>query len=322
MSDDRTAAATISRRPLKVGLFLPFAEQQHDGKSPRWSDFATLATLAEDIGFDSLWVPDHLLFRFEGQPTRGPWECWTVLSALAAVTRRVQLGTAVTCTGFRNPALIAKMAETVDDISDGRLILGLGAGYMEGEYRAFGFPYDRRVGRFEEAFTIIRTLLREGEIDFEGQYYQARDCELRPRGPRNGQIPLLIGSSGARMLGLAARFADAWNGWLIFGRSQPDAVRPFRETVDAACRAAGRDPATLARTFGVLASPTGLTTPPRGSARPDAAVTPIVGSPAEMAETLRGFAREGVSELQVYLNPTSPAGVEAFGPVLAELDRG
>ena len=322
MSAVRAPIVPSSHRPLRVGLFLPFAEQQHDGNSPRWSDFATIAALAEDVGFDSLWVPDHLLFRFEGQATRGLWDCWSVLSALAAVTRRVQLGTVVVCTGFRNPALLAKMAETVDDISGGRLILGLGAGYLESEFRAFGFPYDRRVGRFEEALTIVRTLLREGQIDFEGRYYQARDCELRPRGPRNGQIPILIGAAGERMLGLAARHADIWNGWLIFGRSQPDGVAPFREAVDAACRAVGRDPTTLARTFGVLAAPTGLTTPPRGSAHPDARVTPIVGSPVEMAETLRGFAREGVSEVQVYLNPTSPAGVEAFAPVLAELDRG
>jgi probable F420-dependent oxidoreductase len=319
---DAHVADPARRRPLKVGLFLPFAEQQHDGSSPRWSDFATLARLAEDVGFDSLWMPDHLLFRFEGQATRGPWECWSVLSALAAVTRRITLGTVVVCTSFRNPALLAKMAETVDEISGGRLILGLGAGYLEAEYNAFGFPYDHRVGRFEEALTIIHTLLRTGEIDFDGRFYQARDCELRPRGPRNGQIPILIGSTGERMLGLVARYADIWNGWLIFGRSQPDGVVPFRESVDAACHAAGRDPATLARTFGVLAAPTGLTTPPRGSARPDAPVTPITGSPAEMAETLRGFAREGVSEVQVYLNPTSPAGVEAFAPVLAELDRG
>ncbi len=313
--------AAPRHRPLKVGLFLPFAEQQHDGHNPRWPDFARLATLAEDVGFDSVWLPDHLLFRFEGQATRGPWECWSVLSALAAVTKRVTLGTVVVCTGFRNPALLAKMAETVDDISGGRLVLGLGAGYLESEYRAYGYPYDHRVGRFEEALTIIRTLLREGNIDFDGSYYQARDCEMRPRGPRNGQIPILIGTTGQRMLRLAARHADIWNGWLVFGKSQPESVAPFRETVDAACRAAGRDPATLARTFGVLASPLGRTTPPRGSARPDAAVTPIVGSPAEMAETLRGFAREGVSEVQVYLNPTSPHGVEAFAPVLAALDR-
>lgn len=322
MSVDRATAVSPGRRPLKVGLFMTLGEWLLDGSKSRWSDFVTLTTLAEDVGFDSVWMPDHLLYRNEEQETRGPWECWSILSALAGVTRRVELGTLVICTAFRSPALLAKMAATVDEISDGRLILGLGAGYMEPEFRAFGLPYDHRVGRFEEALTIIRTLLRAGAIDFDGQYYQARDSELRPRGPRNGQIPILIGTMGERMLGLTARYADQWNGWLIYGRSQPDAMAPYREKVDAACRAAGRDPATLTRTMSVLAAPTGLTAPPSGIARADPTFAPIIGSPAEMAETLRGFAHEGVSEVQVYVNPMSPAGLEAFAPVLAELDRG
>src|SRR5262249_11819737 len=155
-----------TKRPLKVGLFLPFAENMIDGKSPRWSDLVSMAQCAEDVGFDSLWLGDHLVIRSDqpipwasGAKNIGTWECWSVLSALAAVTRRVELGPLVTCTGFRNPALIARMADTVDEISGGRLILGLGAGYHEPEYRAFGYPYDHRASRFAEALTIIHTLL-------------------------------------------------------------------------------------------------------------------------------------------------------------------
>ena len=118
-----------------------------------------------------------------GRTGEGPWECWSVLSAVAAITTRVEIGPLVLCTAFRNPGLIAKMAATVDEISGGRLILGLGAGWHEPEYSAFGFPFDHRVGRFKEAYTIIRALLREGEIDFEGKFFTLRDCEIRPARP-------------------------------------------------------------------------------------------------------------------------------------------
>src|SRR3712207_2979464 len=165
-------------RPLKVGLHLPETE-----RIAPWSDLAAMCRLAEDVGFDSIWVPDHLLYFFPGEEPRGPWECWSILSAVAAVTHRVEIGPLVLCTNFRNPALIAKMADTVDEISGGRLILGLGAGWHEPEYRAFGFPFDHRASRFEEGIRIIHGLLRDGRVDFSGRYYQAQECELRPRGP-------------------------------------------------------------------------------------------------------------------------------------------
>ncbi|HKM73588.1 MAG TPA: LLM class flavin-dependent oxidoreductase [Stellaceae bacterium] len=174
-------------RPLKVGLLLSVAE---GSAGERWANLKAMARHAEAAGFDSLWIADHMSVPVSpGEPERGRWECWSILAALAAVTERVELGTLVTCTSFRNPALLAKMADTVEEISDGRLILGLGAGYYEPEYRAFGFPFDHRVGRFEEALQIVYGLLRRGTIDFNGQYYQARDCELTPRGPRPGGLP-------------------------------------------------------------------------------------------------------------------------------------
>ena len=170
-----------------------------------------MARRAEEVGFDSFWLPDHLLFRFPQVHQQGAWDAWSLLAALAATTRTLEIGPLVACSSFRNPALIAKMADTIDEISGGRLILGLGAGWHEPEYAAFGFPYDHRVSRFEEALQIITALLRTGQVDFQGDYYSARDCELRPRGPRPEGPPILVGGSGQRMLRLAARYADAWN---------------------------------------------------------------------------------------------------------------
>lgn len=310
----------VTREELKVGLVLPLGERRMDGATPRWSDLQTMAQLAEQIGADSLWLPDHLLFTADGTVT-GQWECWSVLTALAAVTRRVELGTMVLATTFRNPALLAKMVDTVEEISQGRVILGIGAGWNEFEYGAFGYPFDYRASRFEEALTIIRTLLREGAIDFAGRFYQARECELRPRGPRAGGPPILIGTRGERMLRLTAQYADLWNVWLAFGRNQPADIAPLRETVDAACTAVGRDPTTLGRTAAVMVDPFNSGRPPVIQVRSGIAPEPISGSPEAIAERLAAFKAEGISHLQVHLHPNTPAGVEAFAPVLAALRR-
>src|SRR5688572_28655041 len=201
-----------------------------------------MARLIEDAGFDSIWTGDHLLYRDERRGSRGPWEAWSVLAAVAATTSRVELGPLVAATSFHNPAMIAKKAATIDEISDGRLIIGLGAGWHETEYRAFGFPFDHRVSRFEEAYTIIRTLLREGEIDFDGRFYQARDCVLAPRGPRPSGPPLMVGSIGERMLSITAPDVDLWNAWYDWFGNQPEGLVPLNASVDAAARDAGRDP--------------------------------------------------------------------------------
>ncbi len=312
---------SASAAPLKIGVHLPFSERQMQGATPRWQDIATLARRAEEVGFDSIWIADHLLFRFAGIESRGGWECLSLLAALAASTSRVELGTLVVCTGFRNPALLAKIADTIEEISGGRLILGIGAGYHEPEYRAFGYPYDHRVSRFEEAVRIISGLLKTGQVDFAGQFYQARECELRPRGPRAGGPPLMIGTKGARMLRLTARYADLWNGWVAFDTSRPSAVPPLREAVDAACREVGRDPATLGRTLTVLVDFVGTPDLPVRLIRPDSAPEPIVGSPAEIARALRAFTAEGITHIQVALQPNNLAGIERFAPVLEELRR-
>ncbi len=310
---------SIRRRPLKIGLFLPLWEDRTSGVVPPWTEILARAKAAEAVGFDSLWVPDHLFFRFPETEPGGVWEGWSVLAALAAVTERVELGQLVTCSAFRNPALLAKMADTVDEISGGRLTLGLGAGWHEPEFQAFGYPFDRRVSRFEEAVTIIHGLLKHGQIDFGGTYYQARDCELRPRGPRPIGPPIMIGGSGPRMLGLTARFADSWS--RDFDKVNPELV-PFSPEdlatwgprVDAACIGVGRDPATLERTAAMLVD---LPIAP-GRERWDA----LSGSPEALAEGLRGYARAGFSHVQIWLEPATITGIEAFVQVLELLDSG
>jgi alkanesulfonate monooxygenase SsuD/methylene tetrahydromethanopterin reductase-like flavin-dependent oxidoreductase (luciferase family) len=307
------------RRPLKVGVIGPTFEGEWGGATARWSDFVDFARLAEDIGFDSLWVADHLLFRADDGSTSGTWECCSLLTALAAVTHRVQLGSLVLCTGFRNPALLAKMADTIEEISGGRLILGLGAGWNEPEYRAFGYPFDHRVDRFEEALQIICPLLREGYVDFSGTYYEARDCELRPRGPRPTGPTIMIGTARPRMLRLTARYADLWNVMITAEhgtRNRLDRVPLVRAAVDAACLAEGRDPATLARSTGVL-----IHTIPEAPMSTDA-FTPLRGTPEKVAEVLRAYATEGFDHVQLWIEPLTLAGIAAFAPVLELLDRG
>lgn len=306
-------------RPLKVGIGLPDAEGQMAGGTARWADLLAMAQRAEAVGFDSIWVEDHLLFRLGDTPTEGPWECWTLLSALAASTSRVEIGPLVACTSFRNPALLAKMADTLDEISGGRLILGLGAGWHEPEYRAFGFPFDHRVSRFEEALKIVHGLLRDGQVDFEGRYYQARECELRPRGPRPNGPPILLGTTGPRMLRLTAQYADMWNTYFTRHENRPEGVAPLRELVDSACIEMDRDPATLERTCAVLV---GFDRCFSGASSANPGGTPpLTGSPEEIAAALRGFAAEGISHVQVWLEPNTLAGIESFAPVLELLDR-
>jgi probable F420-dependent oxidoreductase len=303
------------RRPLKVGIQLPEVE-----RVVRWPELLDMARAAEEVGFDSLWVGDHLLYRDEDLPPRGPWEAWSVLAALAAVTDKVELGPLVASVSFLNPAMLAKKASTIDEISEGRLILGLGAGWNEPEYRAFGFPFDHRVDRFEEAFAIIRGLLREGAVDFVGRYHQARDCLLLPPPRRPNGPPIMVGTQGPRMLELAAAHADAWNTWFSWYGNRPEGLASLRGKVDAACESVGRDPATLERTVAVLVQVGEGDVAQRGG--PVEERSPIRGSAEEMAEALRAFSAEGISHVQIVVEPITVASIESLGPVLAELDAG
>jgi probable F420-dependent oxidoreductase len=299
-------------RPLRVGVQLPEVERE-----VRWPELRDMAVAAERVGFDSIWVGDHLLYQGDDLPPRGPWEAWSLLAALAAVTERVELGPLVASASFYNPAVLAKKAATIDEISGGRLILGLGAGWNEAEYRAFGFPFDHRVDRFEEALTIIRTLLREGEVDFEGRYHRARRCRLIPRGPRPQGPPILIGTTGPRMLRLAASHADGWNAWFSWYGNRPEGLAPLVAKVDEACAAVGRDQSTLERTVAVLVK-VGEGEPTRRAGRFPTPV-PVRGEPDELGEALRGFAAEGIGHVQLVLDPITVGSIEHLEPALAAL---
>ncbi len=307
------------QRPFKIGLFVPHFEQPWSGRGPRWAEIAAMARSAEAVGFDSFWLPDHLLFRFEHVNQQGAGDVWSLLAALAATTERMEIAPLVACTSFRNPALIAKMADTIDEISGGRFILGLGAGWHKPEYDAFGFPYDHRVSRFEEALQIIVPLLRTGHVDFEGRFYSARDCELRPRGPRPAGPPILVGAGGERMLRLTARYADAWN---ADRQNDVPALQALNARVDAACHGVGRDPNTLARVIGIqvdLLNESRQATQPRQFVM---APWPLTGTPEELAAQIRAYTATRVSHMMIWIDPVSVAGIEAFAPVLEALDRG
>lgn len=303
------------QRPLKVGLQLPEAE-----RVVPWREMMAMARLAEDVGFDSLWVGDHLLYRRPGEPPRAPWEAWSLLSALAAVTSRVELGPFVACALFHNPAMLAKKAATIDEISGGRLVLGLGAGWHEPEFTAYGFPFDHRVSRFEEAFTIVRTLLQDGEIDFSGRYYTARECVLVPRGPRPEGPPLMVGSLGDRMLRITLPHVRYWNAWYADFGNDWRQLPAILERLDRACQAVGRDPASIERSVAVLIALPGATG--RWSVDPaDDRAVPVRGTSEQIAEELRAFARVGMSHVQLVLDPITLESIEAMAPVLELLDR-
>ncbi len=307
---------------LKVGLLLPHAEGRYGGQTAGWTELKAMAQLAEQVGFDAVWTIDHFaLDPAPGSSTPiGVWECWTLLAALAAVTERVELGPLVTPTSFRNPALLAKMVETIDEISGGRVVLGLGAGWVEREYRMLGLPFDHRVSRFEEALQIIHGLLRNGQVNQQGRYSSAEQCTLAPRGPRPQGAPIIIGSDGPRMLNLAARYADGWNAFFSRTGNTPEGVKPLLAKVDAACLEVGRDPATMRRSIAVFTAYDlpGAVGFPGAVTNPDA--TPAVrGTPQEIAARLREFADVGIDEVQIYLDPMVPAAVEAFAPALEAL---
>jgi alkanesulfonate monooxygenase SsuD/methylene tetrahydromethanopterin reductase-like flavin-dependent oxidoreductase (luciferase family) len=288
------------------------------GGGPGGRGCGRLAELAEAVGFDALFVPDHLVIGespYWGIPageSRGTWEAWTLVGALAAQTRRVALGTFVLGGGFRNPGLLAKMAATADEVSGGRLILGLGCGSHPPEYRAFGYPYDHRVDRFEEALQIIVPLLREGRADLAGRYHEARACELIPRGPRRSGPPVWIAAYQPRMMRLAARWGDAFvTAW------HPDrgaAEGPLAH-IDAACAEVGRAPSTLGRAVGVIVRP-------GNEPRPPLPMGTLGGSPSEIAAGLLAFHAAGVGHVVCMLDPRDATGVERFAPVIELVRRG
>jgi alkanesulfonate monooxygenase SsuD/methylene tetrahydromethanopterin reductase-like flavin-dependent oxidoreductase (luciferase family) len=300
-------------RSIELGLVLPMEGSWTDGSTPRWPEIRDLAIRAEEIGFDTVWVPDELLWRRPNAPDRGWWECISMTGAVAAATSRVKVGTWIMSALHRNPGITAKAAETLDEISGGRFVFGLGSGHAGRQAHAFGLPEDHVFGRFEEAVQIIVPLLRAGRADFEGTYHAARNLEQRPVGPRPGRIPIMIGAGGPKMLGLAARHGDVWS-WYVEERSELSEFAPRVAALEAACLEIDRDPASIGRSAGIIVEPTDIT----GAA--EALATPISGSAEEIADGLRAFHAGGFTQIEILLWPRTLPALEAMAPVLELLD--
>ncbi|HSJ50104.1 MAG TPA: LLM class flavin-dependent oxidoreductase [Actinomycetota bacterium] len=298
-------------RPLRVGIQLPEVEHV-----VRWPEIVSIARAAEESGFDSVWAGDHLLYRGDGRPERGPWDVWSTLAGLAAVTRRVTLGPLVACLAFHPPGVLARMAAAVDEISGGRFVLGVGAGWNRAEFEAFGLPYDRRVERFAEAFTVVTALLRGDRVTLDGRFTRVRDAVLLP--PPERRVPVVIGSTGERVLGLALPHVDAWNTWYDLYGNTPEGFERDNATVSAVARRVGRDPAEIERSACVFVAIDRF-----AGGRPiteDA--PPVEGPPAAIASHLRDLADAGADEAILVVKPPTEESVRALGGVLARLDRG
>ena len=306
---------TPASRQMGLGLMVPIFENSAFGGTPGFTDMLEIVRAADEVGFDTVWFADHFsAVTPAGEPGRGVWECFTTMAGLAAATSDLEigLGTLVACTGFRNPGLLAKTAETLDEISGGRFILGLGAGWHEPEYDMFGMPFDHRASRFEESIAIVTDLLRTGVSDRRhGRFFQSEDAFSRPRGPRGatGGAPVLVGTSGERMLEITARYAEAWN---TVWHPDAEAARPKVEALHRACDAVGRDPASIVMTAGGNIALDGYT-----GTRPD----PMRGTEEELATKVAAFADLGFEHFVCGLDPCTPASVASFAGTVAAIDR-
>jgi alkanesulfonate monooxygenase SsuD/methylene tetrahydromethanopterin reductase-like flavin-dependent oxidoreductase (luciferase family) len=296
-------------RPCKIGVQLPEVE-----RFVPWPEYLDLARRVESAGYDSVWVGDHLIYDLPDGSTRGPYEAWTTLAAIAAVTERVELGPLVASTSFHAPAMLAKQAATVDAISQGRLILGLGAGWNRREYDAFGFPYERRVSRFEEALAVIVPLLREGRTTFHGQLFDLDDCVLDPPPVREGGPPVMLGSNSPRMLSIGLPVVDAWNVWWSIYDNSVERFADVKAEVDA-LMPEGR---AVVGTAAVLVSLPGGKGRLMGETY-DARVTQV--SPDHLGDHVRGMADAGATHLQLVLDPITAESIDVVAEVLADLDR-
>jgi probable F420-dependent oxidoreductase len=272
-----------------------------------------MARAAEAVGFDSIWLGDHLLVRADARPERGPWEAWSLLGALAAATERVELGPLVACTAFHPPGLIAKMAATLAEVSRGRFVLGLGAGWNEDECRAFGIPFDHRVSRFEESFTIIRGLLAGERVTLDGRFLQASDAVLLPRPAAPPR--LMIGSNGPRMLAATLPHVDAWNTWYDGYGNTPDGFAELNDRITAAARDAGREPADIERSACVLVAMDGSS----GERESTPEAPPLTGSPDQIASVLRELFEAGADELILVVDPITEHSIRELGEVIGLL---
>lgn len=293
---------------LRVGVQLPEVERHVS-----WPEYLVMARAAEEVGFDSVWVGDHVLYRGDGREERGPWDAWSLLAALAAGTERVRLGPLVACTAFAPPGLLARKAAAVQEVSGGRLVLGLGAGWNETEFRAFGIPFDHRASRFGESFEIIRRLLAGERVTFEGRFERVYDAVLLPRPV--APLPLMIGSTGERVLRMALAHADAWNVWYDWYGNTPEGFAKENIRVNQLVREAGREPSDVLRSATVF-----VTLEHGGRDRPHTHdVPPLAGSPEMIASGLADLAAAGVDEAILVVSPITEPAIRALGDALAIL---
>jgi len=282
-----------------------------DRAAPRWRGILEQARAAEKAGFDLVVLEDGMYYHDEDESV-GWWESVSMAGALAAATERIEIGHSVLNGPYRSPAMVAKIAETLDEISGGRYVLGIGRGNTEPvDYAAFGVNADHRTARLAEALPIIHALLKEGRVDFSGEHWFAHEAELVMRGPRPGGPPIVVAAAGPRMLRLAAQYADAWNWWSSTG-SDLTPLRPIVAELERACADVGRDPLTLPRTLDVYSfDPLGR--------YPEK--EPIGGSVEEMAETILGFRELGFHEVRCDLyHPREDVSVLAEAiPAMAEV---
>ena len=288
-------------RPLRFGIQLPEVERE-----VRWPEVVAMARAAEEAGFDSIWLGDHLLYRGDGRPERGPWDVWTQLAALAVATERLKLGPLVACTAFHPPGMLARMAASVAEVSGGRLVLGLGAGWNETEFRAFGIPYDRRVSRFEEAFEIVRRLVAGERVTFHGQFHDVEDAVLLP--PPARRMPLMIGANAPRMRSIALPHVASWNTWYTHYGNTPEGFSQRNAQVTEAAERAGREPATLERSACVLVSAGGI------DERPETA-PPVEAD--RLADHLQELEEAGADEGILVASPITEASIRELGAALS-----
>jgi probable F420-dependent oxidoreductase len=294
--------------PLRVGIQLPEVE-----RVVRWPEYVALARAAEASGFDSIWVGDHLLYRGDGRPERGPWDAWTLLAGLAAVTERVRLGPLVACAGFHPPGLLARMAATVDEVSGGRLVLGLGAGWNETEFRAFGIPFDHRASRFEESFEIVRRLLSGERVTLHGRFWHVEDAVLLP--PPARRPTLMVGSIGERVLGITLPHADVWNTWFDEYGNTPEGFAAMSARVSGIAERVGRSPGEIERSACVLVV---LDRAAGERPIPDG-LPPLEGSAERIAAGLRDLAEAGADEAILVASPIDESSIRELGEMLALL---
>jgi probable F420-dependent oxidoreductase len=296
-------------RPLSVGVQLPEVE-----RDVRWPEVVAMARAAEEVGFDSIWLGDHLLYRGDGRPERGPWDAWTMLAALAASTERVRLGPLVACSAFHPPGMLARMATTIDEVSGGRFVLGIGAGWNQTEFDAFGIAFAERASRFEEAFEIVRRLLGGERVTFEGRFSRVEDAVLLPE-PRR-RVPLMVGSNGDRVLRAALPHVDGWNTWYADYGNTPDGFRTLNERVTGLAEDAGRASSDVARSACALV----VIDRDAGERPIDGGVVPLEGTAGIVADGIRALAEAGADETILVLSPITERSIRSMGEVLTLLD--